>query len=182
MTWGWNNGGATAAQYDLKKFQFVQASHLRMKTAAELAPLVTPRMRQGAVVDSEPRLLAALETVKTRATSLVDAAEMIDFYFREPMQFDDKAVAKFLVKENEPHLRALRSVVADLTAFDQKSIEAAITAWLEKTGLQMKNVAQPARVALTGKTQSPGLFEVIEVLGKERTLARLDAGAAKAAG
>jgi glutamyl-tRNA synthetase len=46
----------------------------------------------------------------------------------------------------------------------------------------MKNVAQPARVALTGKTQSPGLFEVMEVLGKERTLARLDAGIAKAAG
>jgi glutamyl-tRNA synthetase len=179
---GWEHCGRTAAQYDLKKFQFVQASHLRMKTAAELAPLVRQRMKDGVIIDSDARVVAAIGTVMTRATTIVDAAEMIDFYFREPMELDDKAAAKFLTKENEPHLRALRGLVADLAAFDQKSIEAGVTSWLEKSGLQMKNVAQPARVALTGKTQSPGLFEVMEVLGKERTIARLDAGIAKAAG
>jgi glutamyl-tRNA synthetase len=179
---GWDHCGRTAAQYDLKKFQFVQASHLRMKSNDELASLVRHRLADGASIDSDARLAGAIETVKTRATTLVDAADMIDFYFREPPRFDDKAVAKFLVKDNETHLRALRAVVADIGAFDQKTIEATITAWLEKSGLQMKNVAQPARVALTGRTQSPGLFEVMEVLGKERTLARLDAGAARAAG
>ncbi|MFO0683259.1 MAG: glutamate--tRNA ligase [Sandaracinus sp.] len=179
---GWDHCGRTAAQYDLKKFQFVQASHLRMKSGAELGALVRPRIKEGAAIDSDAHLAAAIETVKTRATTLTEAAEMVDFYFREPLAFDEKAVAKFLVKENEAHLRALREVVQGVTPFDQKTIEAAVTAWLEKTGLQMKNVAQPARVAMTGKTQSPGLFEVMDVLGKERTLARLDAGAAKAAG
>jgi glutamyl-tRNA synthetase len=179
---GWDHCGRTAAQYDLKKFQFVQASHLRMKTPAELVPLVKPRMKPGATVDSDARLAQAIGTVMTRATTLADAADMIDFYFREPPEVDDKAVAKFLVKDNEAHLRSLRALVADITPFDQKTIEAAVNAWLEKSGLQMKNVAQPARVAMTGKTQSPGLFEVMEALGKERTLARLDAGAAKAAG
>ena len=179
---GWDHCGRTAAQYDLKKFQFVQASHLRAKSSAELAPLVKPRMKAGATVDTDARLGAAIATVTTRATTLNDAAEMVDFYFREPPEADDKAVAKFLVLENEPHLRGLRGVVADVAPFDQKTIEAAVTLWLEKSGLSMKNVAQPARVAMTGKTQSPGLFEVMEVLGKERTLARLDAGAAKAAG
>ena len=179
---GWDHCGRTAAQYDLKKFQFVQASHLRAKSSAELAPLVKPRMKAGATVDTDARLGAAIATVTTRATTLNDAAEMVDFYFREPPEADDKAVAKFLVLENEPHLRGLRGVVADVAPFDQKTIEAAVTLWLEKSGLSMKNVAQPARVAMTGKTQSPGLFEVMEVLGRERTLARLDAGAAKAAG
>jgi glutamyl-tRNA synthetase len=178
---GWDHCGRTAAQYDLKKFQFVQASHLRMKTSAELASLVKPRIKEGAAIDSDAHLASAIETVKTRATTLNEAAEMVDFYFREPLVFDEKAVAKFLVKENEPHLRAIREVVAAVEPFDQKSIEAAVNAWLEKSGLQMKNVAQPARVAMTGKTQSPGLFEVMDVLGKARTLARLDAGAEKAA-
>lgn len=177
---GWDHCGRQAAQYDLKKFQFVQASHLRLLSAAELSPLVTARAKDGLTIESPEKLALAIETVKSRATTLVDAAEMIDFYFREPPQFDDKAVAKFLVPENEPHLRALRGVVLEMTAFDQASIEATVTAWLEKAGLLMKNVAQPARVALTGKTQSPGLFEVMEVLGKDRTLARLDAAAARA--
>jgi glutamyl-tRNA synthetase len=179
---GWDHCGRTAAQYDLKKFQFVQASHLRMKSSAELASLVSPRIKEGAAIDSDAHLASAIETVKTRATTLNEAAEMVDFYFREPLVFDEKAVAKFLVKENEPHLRAIREVVAAVEPFDQKSIEAAVNAWLETSGLSMKNVAQPARVALTGKTQSPGLFEVMDVLGKARTLARLDQGAAKAAG
>jgi glutamyl-tRNA synthetase len=178
----WDHCGRTAAQYDIKKFQFVQAEHLRKKTPAELAPLVLTRLKDGAVVDSNARLEKAIGTVLTRATTIADAAEMVDFYFREPPVVDDKAVSKFLVKENEPHLRALREVVQGIEPFEQKAIEAAVTAWLEKSGLQMKNVAQPARVAMTGKTQSPGLFEVMEALGKERTLARLDAGAAKAAG
>ena len=179
---GWDHCGRTAAQYDLKKFQFVQASHLRLKSASELGPLVSARLADGARVDSPEHIAAAIETVKTRATTLADAADMIDFYFREPPSFDDKAVAKFMVKENESHLRGLRALVADVSPFDQKTLEAAVAAWLEKTGLLMKNVAQPARVALTGRTQSPGLFEVMEVLGKERTLARLDTAAAKAAG
>jgi glutamyl-tRNA synthetase len=176
----WEHCGRTAAQYDLKKFQHIEGSHLRMKSNEELAKLARPWLKPDLAIPSDAALVAAVDTVKTRATTLVEVADMVDFYFREPMTFDEKAVTKFLGKDSEANLVALRGVVADVATFDRATLEATVTAWLEKSGLQLKNVAQPARVALTGKTQSPGLYEVMEVLGRERTLARLDAAAAKA--
>jgi glutamyl-tRNA synthetase len=176
----WEHCGRTAAQYDLKKFQHIQGSHLRMKSDEDLAKLARPLLTPELAIDSDAHLAAAVGTVKTRATTLVEVADMVDFYFREPMTFDEKAVTKFLTKESEPNLTAFRGLVEGVLPFDRAALEAAVTAWLEKSGLQLKNVAQPARVALTGKTQSPGLYEVMEVLGKDRTLARLDAARARA--
>ena len=86
---------------------------------------------------------------------------------------DEKATAKFLVPANAPRLDALATLVKGATPFDHATLEAKIAAWLLAEGLQIKDVAQAARVALTGRTASPGLYEVMEVLGEERTVARL---------
>ncbi|MBX7194444.1 MAG: glutamate--tRNA ligase [Sandaracinaceae bacterium] len=176
----WSHVGRTAAQYDLKKFQFVQSSHLRAVDEAKLAELARPYLKAGATIDSEARLHAAIGTVKTRATTLLDVGEMVDFYFRDTLSFDEKAVAKFLVPAAASLLGDFRAHLAAQPAFDRASLEAATTAWLTERGLQIKDVAQAARVSLTGKSQSPGLYEVLEVLGRERALARLEAGAHKA--
>lgn len=175
----WSHVGRTAAQYDLKKFHFVQASHLRALSDAEIAARARAFLSPELVIDSEARLVAAVGTVKTRATTLVEIAHMVDFYFRDVPLFDEEAVAKFLVPDVAPRLRELRAHLAEQTAFDRKSLEAATNAWLAARGWKIKDVAQPARVCLTGKAQSPGLFEVLEVLGKDRALARLDAGIAR---
>jgi glutamyl-tRNA synthetase len=82
-----------------------------------------------------------------------------------------------LVPDNAENLRRLADVVETVEPFSNQALDEAVSAWLEKSGLLMKNVAQPARVAMTGRTKSPGLFEVMEVLGKRRTLERLRAGA-----
>jgi glutamyl-tRNA synthetase len=179
----WAHCGSTAAKFDPKKFLFVEASHLRMKTDVELAPLVRefmPEELRGAADDA--RLASAIATVRTRAQTLVEAAEMVDFYFRDEPKEDAAAVTKMLVPAAVPNLRALRDLCASVTPFERAGLEAATNAWLEKTGQKLKDVAQPARVALTGKTASPGLFELMEVLGKDRTLARLDRAAARAGG
>jgi glutamyl-tRNA synthetase len=171
----WGHVGRTAAQYDLKKFQFVQSSHLRALSDADLGALARPFLAADLKVD-EARYDAAVGTVKTRATTLIETAQMVDFYFRDTLSFDEKAVAKFLVPAAAATLTDFRAHLAAQSAFDRASLEAATTAWLTEKGLQIKDVAQAARVSLTGKSQSPGLYEVLEVLGKERVLARLDAG------
>jgi glutamyl-tRNA synthetase len=173
----WSSVGRTAAMYDAKKFAFVQTSHLRMLDAQQLAsaaqPFLSAELTQARAKDAK-KFDAAVETIKTRANTLLDLNDMLDFYFREPPAEDEKAVAKFLVPEAAPHLRALRERVASVEPFERTALEASVTAWLTETGLQLKNVAQPSRVALTGRSQSPGLFEVMEVLGRDTTLARLD--------
>jgi glutamyl-tRNA synthetase len=72
--------------------------------------------------------------------------------------------------------------VKQASAFDRHALEARVKAWSEASGIALKDIAQPARVALTGRSATPGLFEVMEVLGKDRTLARLEQGAARARG
>jgi glutamyl-tRNA synthetase len=179
----WEHCGSNAAKFDLKKFAFVQASHLRARSDAELVEWVRPFLAEEIRgVPSDEHLALALGTVKTRATTLVEAAQLVDFYFREPPAEDEKAVAKFLVPENVAHLEGLRVHFAAQSDFSRAALEAATTTWLAEKGLELKHVAQPARVALTGKAQSPGLYEMLEVLGKERTLARLDRGIARARG
>jgi len=171
----WQHVGETGARFDLKKFQHVQGHHLRLLAPEALAYDVTPFLhkRELHVSADVPRLLAAAPLVAPRATTLADAAEALDYFFRDPPTFDPKARTKFLTPEAHVRLSALATVIEAVTPFERTELEAQVKAWLEREHLELKDVAQPARVALSGRSASPGLFEVMEVLGRELSLARL---------
>ena len=174
----WDSVGTTAGRYDAKKFLHVQAEHLRMLPDAELARLTVPFLRQIGieVAPDDPKLLVALPYVKPRAATLVEAAEALEYFFRDVV-FEEKGRRKFLVPDNADNLRQLADLVDGIEPFRADALEAAVKAWMEENELPMKKVAQPARVAMTGRTRSPGLFEVMEVLGKQLTVDRLRAAA-----
>jgi glutamyl-tRNA synthetase len=180
----WEHVGRTGARFDEKKFQHVQASHLRMLPPARVAALVGPFLaaRGLSVADGDPRLAAAAALVLPRATTLKDVAEAVDYFFRDAPELDVAAAAKFLVPERAGMLEQLAAKVQPVEPFERTALEAAVKAWAEAQALPLQDIAQPARVALTGRKASPGLFEVMEVLGRERTLHRLAAGAARARG
>jgi glutamyl-tRNA synthetase len=102
---------------------------------------------------------------------------MLDPFFREPPVMDEKAVEKFLVKEASPRITGFRDALAKATEWTEHALEASVNAWLAESGLEMKAVGQPVRVALTGRTASPGLYQVLFVLGREVSLARLSRAA-----
>jgi glutamyl-tRNA synthetase len=180
----WGHVGRTGAKYDLKKLQSVQAEHLRRRPAGEVAEAARPFLaaRGLAVGATDARLGPAVALAMPRATTLGDVADAVDFYFREPPAMDAAAAQKFLTPERADVLDAFAAVVRACAPFDRATLEARVNAWLAERGLALKEVAQPARVALTGRTASPGLYEVMEVLGKDRTLARLAAGVTRARG
>ena len=115
----------------------------------------------------------AIPMIRERATTFADAADRLDFVFRDPPVVDDAAAAKFLVPTSAPRLRELAGVVEKAEPWTAHAIEEATNAWLVSAGLHIKDVAQSARVALTGRTASPGLFDVIAVLGRDKALRRL---------
>ena len=173
----WDHVGATGSKFDEKKLGFVQAEHLRAQDDDLLVQGVLPFLALRGLETVDERVLrAALPYLKPRAVTFVDLADAADYFLRDVPVFDEKAKKKFLVPANAEYLRALTAFVTDAEPFDATSLADATASWLESKELKMKHVAQPARVALTGRTQSPGLFEVMEVLGKERTLTRLRAG------
>jgi glutamyl-tRNA synthetase len=182
---GFDHVGAGGAKYDLKKLAAVQGEHVRLLPAARIAQLALPFVHARAGLEGvqadDPRLVPAFESVRVRASTLADAAERVDFYFREPV-FDDAARKKFLTPAVAPHLAGLAEVVASTESFSAPELEQRTDAWLAANGLAMKDVAQAARVALTGRSAAPGLFEIMLVLGRDESVRRVRHGQALAEG
>jgi glutamyl-tRNA synthetase len=176
----WEHCNRSDGKFDAKKFLAINHEHLKTPRltsdkayAAAMLPFLDAR---GLNVDLEAAE-RAVALVRERATTFADAADRLDFLFRDTPTFDAAAVAKFLQPPHAPLLRELADIVAGAPTWTVPSLEFVVQAWLASKGLAMKDVAQPARVALTGRAASPGLFEVIEALGKTATLARLRAAA-----
>ncbi len=178
----WEHVGSGSGRYDQNKFLHVSAEQLRALPHDELAKWVLPFLaKRGIEVgDDDPTLRAALPYLTPRASTLIELADAADYFLRDQPVFEDKARRKFLIPENAETLRELGRRIEGASEFSLEALEAVVGAWLEEADLKMKHIAQPARVALSGRTRSPGLYEVMVVLGRERTLERLKAGAALA--
>jgi glutamyl-tRNA synthetase len=181
----WETCGRGDGKFDAKKFLAVNHEHMkqdRLQSTRTYAGRAKPFLvaRGLMLAASDDHLTAALETVRERSRTFVEAAEGVDFYFRAEPVLDEAAAAKFLVPAAAERLQGFTQALVGAPAWEEKALEAVVHAWLEAAGLQIKDVAQAARVALTGRSASPGLFEVLAVLGREVSLARLDAGRARA--
>ncbi|NOU30712.1 MAG: glutamate--tRNA ligase [Polyangiaceae bacterium] len=179
----WEACGRGDGKFDPKKFASIQHEHLKSKGLTpddEYVTRVLPFLAARGLANVDRAMVErALYTIRERATTLVDAAEKLDYYFRDEPVMDEKAAAKFLVKEHAENLRAFRDVSAD-GEWTEAALEARAVAFLAAKSLEMKHIAQPARVALTGRTASPSLYQVMFVLGRDASLARLDRAVARA--
>jgi len=177
----WERVNRSDGRFDAKKFADVAFEHLKrdeLTTLEEYAAWVRPFLAaRGLSNVPDERLDRAIPGIRERARTLVDAAAAMDFYFREPPELDAAARQKFLTEAAAPHLEALRERLSRAASWEAPALEAAMVALLEERGIGMKDVAQAARVAVTGRAASPPLFEVMAVLGRELTLERLSRGA-----
>jgi glutamyl-tRNA synthetase len=191
----WAQCGRGDGKFDPKKFLAINQEHIkspRIVPDDEYAERVGPFLAARGVSAAKSAIVRALYTIRDRARTFVEAADMLDFFFRDPPAIDEKAAQKFLVSENTERLRGLRDALAAVPAgppagppaglgqWTEAELEKRVNAWLAEKGLAIKDVAQPARVALTGRTASPGLFQVLFVLGRDASLLRLERGAAAA--
>jgi glutamyl-tRNA synthetase len=180
----WEHCNKSDGKFDPKKLLAINFEHLRQERltpAAEYKKNVQMFLHgRGLPHVDEARLDAAIPKIREKARTYVEAADMLDYFFRDEIVVDEKAAGKFLVTANAPLLREASDLVAGVTEWTEAAIEAAFTAWLTTKNLQIKDVAQPARVALTGRTASPGIYETIHILGQQTAVKRLRDGAARA--
>jgi glutamyl-tRNA synthetase len=180
----WEACGRGDGKFDTKKFAAINHDHLkteRLLSADEYAARTVPFLAQRGVTASTDEVKRALYTIRDRARTFIEAADMLDYFFRDPPQMDDKARTKFLVKDAAPRLTGLRDALAKAKDWSEAELEALMNAHLAEQNLQIKDVAQAARVALTGRSASPGLYQVLFLLGRDVSLARLSSGAETAA-
>jgi glutamyl-tRNA synthetase len=169
--------GDVQAKFDPQKLRWLNAAHIMKKTSAELLPLIKSHLVAGGVplsgVDDE-FLLRLIELYQIRLKTLRDFVEMTDCFFRDDFAVDEEGKKKYLSKpENIENIRLLAARLEALPSFSPVEIEAACRHLAEERGLKAAALIHPARLAISGKTGGAGLFEMMELLGKDKVLRRL---------
>ena len=166
--------GKGPARFDIKKLQNLNGHYIREADDARLAKIVAARMDRQADLDL---LTQAMPFLKTRAKSINELVEGAAFLFAErPLEMTDKA-AGLLDDEARQRLAGLSEMLHVQNDWTSEALEATTKSYAEKLELGLGKLAQPMRAALTGTTTSPGIFDVLVLLGKEESLLRIDAQA-----
>jgi glutamyl-tRNA synthetase len=170
------------ARFDLKKAEAINATHLRALPVEELANRLVPVLQAAGVLDEhvsdEQRALlaAAAPLVQERMTTLSESVEMLGFLFADERTFerDPADVEKLLNEDGKAVVKAAQDALASLETWQTDAIDEALrSALVEELGLKPRNAFGPVRVAVTGRRVSPPLFESLELLSRERAMARL---------
>ncbi len=172
--------GRSAARFDMAKLLSLNARYLRLRSDGELADLVLAALRGRPSIrvsaSAAERLLKGMSSLKERAKTLDDLADAARFYVIErPVQIDPKAM-RLLTAEARARLHDLTRALGALTQWTAPRLEEAVRRFVDadRHALKLGDLAQPLRAALTGSTASPPIFEVMEVLGRVETIARLE--------
>jgi glutamyl-tRNA synthetase len=174
--------GRSPARFDFAKLENLNGHYIRQSDDTDLVNYLRdllphlPQEKQvaaGLAPEQWKQLKIALPGLKERAKTLVELLDGAAFLFaKRPLAIDDKA-AKLLTAPARQHLAGLADAYAALGAWTAEGLEAATRDYAQKTGIKLGDAAQPLRAALTGRSVSPGIFDVLFVLGRDEALARL---------
>lgn len=176
--------GKSAGRWDPDKLLWVNQHWLQRLPLEEVGRQARPFLEARGVVDADDRITAAAGTVRGRSRTLVELAEQAMFYFvdDEALELDAAAARKFLTPETAELMDAMATLLDGAPEWRREALEPRVTAWMGERGLGLGAIAQPVRVSVTGRKIGPGLFETLEVLGKERSMKRIRMGVARARG
>ena len=168
--------GKSAGIFNAEKLLWLNFHYMKELPIARLVNDARPFIeKKGYSIPGDDAWLAKMiATLRERAKTLVELVDFASFYLRDDIAIDPKAAAKFLKPEIRQPLNTLAGLIEKVAAdFSEAGIQVAFEQALGQFGLKLGQLAQPVRVALTGGTVSPGIYEVIAVLGRERTVRRL---------
>jgi glutamyl-tRNA synthetase len=169
------NVGKSAGIFNTEKLLDLNAQYIRECPAERLARDVMPFLEKlGFKNLDEKQVMTPAETLKLRSKTLVEMAQNARFYFLEDLAYEPVAAAKFLKPESVGVMREIKERLENLPEFTQKDIEKVFHQFIEEEHIKLGKIAQPLRVALTGSSASPGLFEVMEALGRRKVIKRIE--------
>ncbi len=175
---GLDGVGRSPARFDLKKLQSVNGHYLRLADDARLVALISPRLVTGLArnIDAADHdiLQRSMAELKKRANNLNDLADSAHFLLRSRPIPVDAAAMKLLALAPQGLLALARAEFAALALWSAPALEAAARSMADTLAVKLGQVAQPLRAAVTGAAQSPGLFDVMAILGRDEILGRID--------
>ena len=168
--------------FDIQKFEWMNGVHIRKLDPAELARRALPFMQRAGLLPADvpaalmERYVDVVKEVQVRVKKLAEIPAATRYFFSDEIEYDDKAVDKFLRREYVPRLFArLLEEFVGLSPFSKEALERTMDRVGEELGLKKGDLMQPVRVAVTGGTVSPGMYETLALVGRAKTCERLRA-------
>ncbi len=176
---------SSAAVFNPEKLKWVNAQYIRNKEPQEVAEALTPFLQAAGSDDAAIARIpggveALIPPLRERSETLLDFVEGAVPYLVESMEMDEAAASKHLKAAIAPCLQEFADLIEAESDFSKETLERLLHGLIERQELKMGKIAQPLRVALTGRTVSPGIYEVMALLGKDRTLRRIRTGVERA--
>jgi glutamyl-tRNA synthetase len=169
----------SAAIFNPEKLLWLNHQYLMKESNAGLLQLARPFLDPAAAAFPEESLLKVAEIFKPRAKTLVELNQQSRFFFVDAVEYEPEAVQKFFTPDVKNLFYDLIRKLKEAPAWKEKEIEDVFRNIIQAKGIKMGKIAQAVRVALTGKSISPGLFEIMGILGKEKTLVRIESALSK---
>src|SRR5262245_20813028 len=171
------NIGRSSATFDPDKLHWLNGEYARELSDEKFYELAVARLKSNGVsLDDYPEqyVRAALQTCKGKINTFDELPGYCGFYFTDDFDYDSQSAAKHFTTENKPRLKAVRDSLSSVEKFDTAEIEAALKTTAATLGVKLGTIVHPTRLAATGSTVGPSLYHLLEVLGKEKVLARID--------
>lgn len=174
----------TAAVYDINKLAWMNGHYIREYPIDKLIDAAIPFFQARGLLEGELSkeeidfFRQVIESVRERARTLKELAEAADYFYLDQYDYDEKGVKKAFKKEGAAELiRKLTEEINSLESFNADTTESLFHSLSERLGLSFGQLIQPARLAITGRTGGPGLFEIMALLGREKTIERMERAA-----
>src|SRR5664279_3452413 len=165
------------ARFDYEKLLWLQGEYARELGDDRFYELAVHAFAKVGIDTNKfplPYVKAALDTCKGKFKLFSELPAYAGFYFRDEIIYDAEAAKKSFIPENKPRLEKVRDAFGKLSIFDAASIEAALKATATELGIKVGALIHPTRLAITGNPHGPSLYHLLEVLGKEKSLARIE--------
>ena len=173
--------GKTAAVYDVKKLTWMNGHYLNERDLDEVIQMVIPYFQEKNLIPQQLNeeemayLRQVVGAVRTRVKTVAEIADASEYFYIDDFSYDVKGVRKHFRKENAAeYLKKAAEKLAALETFDLETTEAAYRELSKELGVKAGKIIHPTRLALSGRTMGPGLFDIIVILGKDKTLQRMD--------
>ena len=168
------------ALFDLPKLNDLNGEYIRMMSVEDLADMILPRLQKVEYISESPTdeeksyLLRVTALIHDRMVKLSEAPDLASFFYTDDFDYEEKGIKKHLAKDTTPAL--LNAVIEKLTSIQNwtlESVDAAVREAGASLGMEGGKIIHPVRMSITGRTWGPGLFELMEVIGRDRCIARL---------
>lgn len=171
--------GKSGSRFDPEKAQWFNAQYLKMKSGEELASIYLPIIKDKGFDPSFEIVVKICNIIKERATFVKDFWDISSYFFTAPTEYDVKVATKFWKGETPQNIEKISNIISSVDNFISSEIESSVHGWIKENELPMGQIMNSLRLSLVGASLGANLFDIMEIIGKNETVSRIEVSVAK---